>query len=111
MFFFRRQDSPEIQLASSETQQEVKSRLASSALLPTDEIFDTQLKKWLPLYEWISSESNLPRVSQDKTQLGPKASPPNATSSLALGSGAPNASSNSGKSHAFNTMSLDWSIF
>ena len=70
MFFFRRQDSPGFQLASSETQEEVISRLASGALLPTDEIFDTEHKKWLPLYEWIALAS--PAVRTESSQDNPR---------------------------------------
>jgi TPR repeat protein len=56
MFFVCRPDAG-IQLASSESKQEVISRLTSGELLPTDEIFDTAHKIWLPLSEWLAIAS------------------------------------------------------
>jgi WD40 repeat protein len=69
MFSLRRPDAPSQQIPASTTSNDVAYRLASGELLLTDEIFDTAYKKWLPLYEWISSESNLPKVSQDEKKI------------------------------------------
>jgi WD40 repeat protein len=109
MLFFRRQDSPGIQLASSDTQQEVISRLASGALLPTDEIFDTEHKKWLPLYEWITfasptlrtaSSKDIPRAhSTSQDTVLPKSQPNAATEETNLGPNSQVATSTAFPSH------------
>jgi serine/threonine protein kinase len=57
MFYFRRPESPGIQLAVSKSKQEVMPRVTSGELLPTDEIFDSEHKTWLPLYEWLAIAS------------------------------------------------------
>jgi hypothetical protein len=66
MFSLCRPDAPSQQIPANTTSDDVASRLASGELLLTDELFDTAYKKWLPLFVWISSEPNLPKVSQDE---------------------------------------------
>jgi serine/threonine protein kinase len=95
LFSLRRPDAPSLQLASSQAKEDVVTRLATGELLLTDEIFDTEHKKWLPLYEWIalasptlrtaSSEDNPRAHSTSQDTVLPNSQPNTATEDTNLG--------------------------